>query len=61
MLGRSAKLYGGAGWRLGGFGGGWSGGSSKEGDKIEAAGKDAVYPNLGIGGLTIQIGLDGQF
>jgi hypothetical protein len=63
MLGRNAKLFAGAGYRVANFGSSWSAGTAKEKNLVDIAGTDsnAVYPSIGIGGLTITAGIDGQF
>jgi hypothetical protein len=63
MLGRNAKLFAGAGYRVANFGSNWSAGTSKEGNLVDIAATDsnAVYRAIGVGGLTITAGIDGQF
>jgi hypothetical protein len=63
LLGKNARIFAGAGYRVGGFGSTWSSGTAKEGNEVSVTGTDttAVYPNVGFGGLTIQAGIDGQF
>lgn len=63
MLGKHAKVFAGAGYRVANFGSTWSAGSAKENNEVSVTGNEtnAVYPTIGIGGLTIQAGIDGQF